>query len=91
MFLDAWDVRLEISVASTHVNLNGLSVHVKNRKMENRSVHCFCNGENVRKKKIAKHRQMMKFKFCHFHLTHNIFNYCMRRFFFGLVYISVVK
>ena len=37
-------------------------------------------------RKIAKHRQMMKF--CHFHLTHNIFNYFMRRFFFGLVYIS---
>ena len=33
MFLDVWDVRLEISVVSTHVNLNGLSVHVKNRKM----------------------------------------------------------
>ena len=34
MFLNVWDVRLEISVASTHVNLNGLSVHVKNRKRE---------------------------------------------------------
>ena len=41
MFLDVWDVRLEISVVSAHVNLNGLSVHVKNRKMENRSVHRF--------------------------------------------------
>ena len=41
MFLDVWDVRLEISVASTHVNLNGMSVHVKNRKMENRSVRWF--------------------------------------------------
>ena len=39
MFLDNWDVRLEISVVSAHVNLNGLSVHVKNRKMENRSVY----------------------------------------------------
>ena len=39
MFLNVWDVRLEISVVSTQVNLNGLSVHVKNRKMENRSVH----------------------------------------------------
>ena len=29
MLLDFWDVRLEISVVSTHVNLNGLSVHVK--------------------------------------------------------------
>ena len=26
---------------SAHVNLNGLSVHVKNRKMENWSVHWF--------------------------------------------------
>ena len=41
MFLDVWNVRLEMSVASTHVNLNGLSVHVKNWKMENRSVHWF--------------------------------------------------
>ena len=41
MFLDVWDVRLEVSVVSTDVNLNGLSVHVKNRKMENRSVHWF--------------------------------------------------
>ena len=38
MFLDVSNVRLKISVVSTHVNLNGLSVHVKNRKMENRSV-----------------------------------------------------
>ena len=41
MFLDIWDVRLEISVVSTHVNLNGLIVHVKKRKKENRSVHWF--------------------------------------------------
>ena len=34
MFFDIWDVRLEISVVSTHLNLNGLSVHMKNRKME---------------------------------------------------------
>ena len=39
MFLDVLDVGLEISVVSTHVNLNGLSVHVKNGKKENRSVH----------------------------------------------------
>ena len=32
---------------------------------------------------IAKHRKMMEF--CQSHLTHNIFNYCMRRFFFVLV------
>ena len=41
VFLNVWDVRLEISVGSTHVNLNGLSVHVKNRKMENWSIHWF--------------------------------------------------
>ena len=41
MFLIVWDVRFEISVVSAHVNLNGLSVHVKNRKMVNRSVHWF--------------------------------------------------
>ena len=41
MFLNFWDVRLEISVVSAHVNLNGLMVHVKNRKMENRSAHWF--------------------------------------------------
>ena len=34
--------------------------------------------------KIAKHRQMIKI--CHSHLTHIFLNYCMRRFFFGLVY-----
>ena len=39
MFLIVWDVRFEISVVSAHVNLNGLSVHMKNRKMVNRSVH----------------------------------------------------
>ena len=41
MFLNVWDVRLEISVVSTHANLNRLSVHVKNGKMENRLVHWF--------------------------------------------------
>ena len=41
MFLDVWDLRLKISVISAGVSLNGLSVHVKNRKMENRSVHWF--------------------------------------------------
>ena len=33
MFLDVWDVRLEMSVVSAHVNLNGLSENVKNRKI----------------------------------------------------------
>ena len=58
MFLDVWDVRIDISVVIIHVNLNGLSVRVKNRKMENRSVHWFwlthlnkSMGENVRQKK----------------------------------------
>ena len=87
--LDVWDVRLEISVVSIHVNLNLLCVHVKNRKMENRSVHRFSLtrlNKSIGKmcgRKIAKHRQMMKF--CHSHLTHTFFNYRMRRFFFGLV------
>ena len=39
--------------------------------------------------KIAKHRQMMKF--CHSHLTHNIFNFCMLHFFFGLVYVVDIQ
>ena len=62
MFLNVWDVRFEISVVSAHVNLNGLSVHVKNRKMVNRSVHWFRltdlnkTGENVRQEKKAKDR-----------------------------------
>ena len=41
MFLNVRDVRLEISAVSACVNRKGLSVHVKNRKMENRSVHWF--------------------------------------------------
>ena len=41
MVLDVWYVRPEIAVVTAHVNRNGLSVHVKNRKMENRSVHWF--------------------------------------------------
>ena len=41
MILNVWNVRFEISVVSAHVNLNGLSVHVKNRKQVNRSVHWF--------------------------------------------------
>ena len=32
MFLNIWDVRLEISVVSAHVILNGISVNMKNRK-----------------------------------------------------------
>ena len=44
MFLDVWDVRLEISAVSTHVNLNGLSVHLKNRTDYHLSfnTHYFC-------------------------------------------------
>ena len=41
MFSDVWDVRLEILAVCGHININGLSVHVKNRKMENRSVQWF--------------------------------------------------
>ena len=29
-------------------------------------------------------------EFCHSHLTHNIFNYRMRRFIFGLVYVRQI-
>ena len=38
IILNLWDVWLEISVVSAHVNLNGLSVRMKNWKMENRSI-----------------------------------------------------
>ena len=41
MFFNIWDVRLEISIVSAHVNLGGLMVHVKNKKMENRPEHWF--------------------------------------------------
>ena len=30
MFLNTWDVQLEISLVSTHVNLIGMSLHMKN-------------------------------------------------------------
>ena len=39
MFLNVWDVQLEISVVSAHVNLNGPMVHVKSSKMKNQSAH----------------------------------------------------
>ena len=39
--------------------------------------------------KVAKHRYQVKF--CNSHLTRNIFNLYMRRFFFGLVYVLVEK
>ena len=77
-FFDVWDVRLAISVVSTRLNLNGLSLHVKNREMENPSVHWFWMthlNKSIGKmsgRQIAKYRQMMKF--CHSHLTHNIFS-----------------
>ena len=32
MFSDNWDVQLEISVVSTHVNLNALSVYAKKKE-----------------------------------------------------------
>ena len=41
MFLNVWDLRLEISVVSAHVNFNGVMLHVKNRKVENLSAHWF--------------------------------------------------
>ena len=67
MFLDVSNVRLEISVVSTHVNLNGLNVHVKNRKIENRAVHWFRlthlnkSMEKMCGRKTTKQRQMMEF------------------------------
>ena len=58
MFLYVWDVGLEISVVSAHVNLYGLMVHLKNRKMEIQSAHWFgltdlnkTMGDNVRQEK----------------------------------------
>ena len=89
--LNVWDVRLEISVVSTHVNLNGLNVHGNNWKMENRPVHWFRlthlnkSMEKMWGSKYSKHRQNLKF--CHSHLNSQYFNYCMRRSFFGLVYM----
>ena len=91
MFLDVWDVRLEITVVSKQVILNELSVHVKIRKMKIVQYTGFDwlspinQWRKFSEEKIAKRRQMMEFR--HSHLTHNIFNYCMRRFFFGLVYM----
>ena len=41
MFFNVWDVQLEISVVSAQVNLIGLLLHVKNRKMETLSAHWF--------------------------------------------------
>ena len=93
MFLDVWDIRLEISVVSAHVNLNGLSVHVKNRKMENRPVHSFGSSDlNKTMGKMCSRLNSKTYtgdKICHFHLTRNSFDYCMRRFFFGLVYVQL--
>ena len=54
MFLNVWDIRLEITVVSAHVNLNGLMVHVKKRKMENRPAHWFgLTDLNKTKRKCA--------------------------------------
>ena len=41
MFTSKFDIRLEISVVSTCVNLNKMSVHVNNWKLENLPVHWF--------------------------------------------------
>ena len=41
MFSRKLDIRLEISVASTCVNLNKMNVHVKNWKIKNQSVHWY--------------------------------------------------
>ena len=41
MFSSKLNIRLEISVVSTCVNLNKKSMHVKNLKIKNPSVHWF--------------------------------------------------
>ena len=85
MFSNVWDVRLDISVVSKHINLNGLSVHVKTEKWKNRLIHWYGLtdlNKTMRKKcgrKKAKDRQQIKF--CRSHLTRSIFNYFERRFF----------
>ena len=64
---------------------------MKNRKMENRSVRWF--GLTDLNKTMGKMSGRLNSdtytgdEMCHSHLTHNIVNYCMRRFFFGLVYV----
>ena len=41
MFSSKLDIRLEIAVVSTCVNLNKMNVHVKNWKIKNQTVHWF--------------------------------------------------
>ena len=71
--------------------LNKMNVNVKNLKIKRQPLHWFGLTELNKTKGImcvagivAKYRYQMKF--CNSHLTRNIFNLCMRRFFFGLVY-----
>ena len=90
VFSSKLDIRLAISLVSTYVNLNKMNVQVKNLKIKRQPVHLFGLTEPNKTmrimcgKIITKHRQQMKF--CNSHLTCNIFNHYMRRFFFGLVY-----
>ena len=46
---------------------------------------CRKKGPRAPSQKCWKNPCRQMIKFCHSHLTHNISNYCMRRFFFGLV------
>ena len=85
--LDVWDVRLEISVVSTHVNLAR-----EKQEMENLSVHWFgltdlnktigkmCSRKNI-KTLIGDEILPLSLNTLFF------FNYCMWRFFFGLIHM----
>ena len=95
MFLDVWDVRLEISVVSTHVKWMDWVCTWKTGKWKIGQYTGFNWLTSINQwgkcaeEKVAKHRQIMKF--CHSHLIHNVLNYCMRRFFFGLVYMAITS
>ena len=63
------------------------------QEMENRPIHWFgltylnkTIGKMCGKKNSKTYNVERRWNFFHFHLTHNIFDYCIRRFFFGLVY-----
>ena len=76
MLLDVWDVRLEISVVSTLVNLNGPEfAPEKQENGKSGSTLVLIDSPQWRKcaEEQNKHRQLMEFG--HSHLTHNIFDY----------------
>ena len=90
MFSSKLDIRLVISVVITCVNLNKMNVHVKNLKIQGQPVHGFVLTELNETMVIMCGRNSSEtynqMKVCNSHLTLNIFNLYMRRFFFGLVY-----